>query len=156
MLVLASAGEGADRRMESTMADRDRNGSPPPPGTEDRKRILFVDDDELMVEMTARRLERMGYAVVAVTSGTEALKVFQQEPERFDLVITDYTMPDMNGADLARSLVEIRPDIPIVVCTGLDERARPVGLETEVKAFCAKVLTKTELGELVEGVIGKA
>jgi CheY-like chemotaxis protein len=84
-------------------------------GTE---RILLVDDEASLVEMTTRMLERLGYTVVTATSSSEALRLFQTQPDRFDLVITDMAMPVMAGDRLASELFGIRPDIPIILCTG--------------------------------------
>ncbi len=83
--------------------------------------ILFVDDEKSLVEITTIMLERLGYQVIADTSSIEALKRFMEEPSRFDLVITDMTMPHMTGEKLAAEIMHIRPDIPIILCTGFSE-----------------------------------
>ena len=90
----------------------------PPTGKE---RVLLVDDEPSLIELGQKALSYLGYDVVTRTCGVEALELFQSTPEKFDLVITDYTMPHMTGMDLARKLLEIRPDIPIILCTGFSE-----------------------------------
>jgi len=89
---------------------------PIPGGNE---RLLFVDDEQMLVEVHQEILERLGYNVMAVRSGFEALELFNEDPEIFDLVITDHAMPGMTGIELSRKLLKIRADIPIILCTGL-------------------------------------
>ncbi len=81
--------------------------------------ILFVDDEIYLAEVGKEMLEDYGYSVVSKTSSKEAFAAFEQAPDSFDLVITDYTMPEMTGAQLASRINEINPDIPIVMCTGI-------------------------------------
>lgn len=82
--------------------------------------ILLVDDEEDLAFASQRMLSKLGYQVVARSDPQSALLMFRAQPDRFDLVITDQTMPDMNGTELARELTRIRPDIPIILCTGYD------------------------------------
>lgn len=82
--------------------------------------ILLVDDEENLVYGTARMLKQLGYSVTATTDPLDALQLFSTKPEKFDLIITDQAMPHMNGTELARELAHIRPDIPIILCTGYD------------------------------------
>jgi CheY-like chemotaxis protein len=82
---------------------------PLPTGTE---RILFVDDEKNLVEVAHEQFEALGYTVVAKHNGRDALKAFRKEPDSFDLVITDMTMPHMTGDILAKKILEIRPDMP--------------------------------------------
>ena len=101
---------------------------------ENRACILFVDDEEVIVHMRKQMLERLGHEVHACTSGVQALGTFRAQPDKFDLVITDMTMPHMTGVDLSRQLLEIRPNIPIVLCTGFSEqidleKARKIGIQ---------------------------
>jgi PAS domain S-box-containing protein len=91
------------------------------PAPKGKEHILFVDDDEQIVNVVQQILERLGYHVAARTSSVEALEAFQAQPEKFDLVITDMTMPNMIGTELAKRLIDIRPDIPIILCTGFSE-----------------------------------
>jgi CheY-like chemotaxis protein len=83
--------------------------------------ILIVDDEESIVKWTTSILSKLGYTVTACTSSTEALDIFKKDPSRFDLVLTDMTMPEMDGIELSNKLVLLNPDIPIVLCTGLSK-----------------------------------
>ena len=118
------------------------------------ERILLVDDEEDLLDMMQRRLERLGYRVIAKRSSLEALKVFEEDPDRFDLVITDQTMPQMTGAELAKRLMRIRPDIPIILCTGFSEVITPEDAKTiGIRAFLMKPITAREIAETVRRVI---
>jgi CheY-like chemotaxis protein len=89
-----------------------------PPGNE---RILFVDDEEALTELGREMLESLGYRVRTELRSTEALETFTADPRAFDLVITDVTMPHVTGVELAKKIREVRPDIPLILCTGLSE-----------------------------------
>lgn len=122
-----------------------------------RRRILFVDDEELLAEMGGEMLARLGYNVTTRRSSLAALATFQERPTDFDLVITDQTMPDMTGLDLARRLLRIRPDIPIILCTGYsnlvdEKKAKSCG----IKEFALKPLTRSMVAKLVRKVLGEA
>lgn len=86
-----------------------------------KERILIVDDVWEIASMAKEMLEGLGYDVTAYTSSTEALRDFSSDPSRHDLVITDLTMPDITGIGLSRRMLDIRPDLPIILCSGLDE-----------------------------------
>ena len=90
-----------------------------PTGTE---RILFVDDEQSLVKVVRRILERLGYEVETKLNPVEALELFRSGPDRFDLVITDMTMPKMTGQKLVKEILNIRPDMPIILCTGYSEK----------------------------------
>ena len=90
-----------------------------PTGTE---HVLLVDDEVAMVEMGRQMLENLGYRVTARSSSIEALEAFGADPGRFDLVVTDMTMPQMTGAALAQEILKLRPGMPIILCTGYSER----------------------------------
>jgi PAS domain S-box-containing protein len=117
-----------------------------PMGTE---RILFVDDEEVQVRSGQRLLERLGYHVVATTDGRDALEVFRSKPDAFDLVITDQSMPRLTGIRLAEKMMRIRPDIPVILCTGFSEgvdgkKARATGIrEFMMKPFSVRQLAET-------------
>ncbi|SHO53744.1 PAS domain S-box-containing protein [Desulfopila aestuarii DSM 18488] len=118
------------------------------------ERVLFIDDDEMVAQMGKTMLERLGYRVTVETSSLEALKNVQDQPERFDLVITDQTMPGMTGSDLARRILQIRPKMPIILCTGYsnqisEEKATIYG----IKGFAMKPLAKKDLAALVRNVL---
>ncbi len=111
--------------------------------------ILFVDDEEMLVQAGKLMLEHLGYTVTARSDSREALELFSEESEEFDLVISDVTMPKMNGVVLAEHLLEIRPDIPIVLTTGFTdlfgpEDAENLGIrEVMVKPYPIHTLAKT-------------
>ena len=81
----------------------------------------MVDDEENIVVSGQQILTAMGYEVVGATRSPEALHIFQQEPDRFDLVLTDLTMPEMTGIELSKAILNIRKNIPIILCTGFSE-----------------------------------
>ena len=83
--------------------------------------VLVVDDDAMVAAVTRRVLERYGYRVTLRTSSVEALALLQRDPGQFDLVLTDYTMPQMTGMDLARAAHQLRADLPILLASGLGE-----------------------------------
>ncbi|NVM57215.1 MAG: response regulator [Desulfobacterales bacterium] len=121
------------------------------------ERILFVDDEQTLVNMGRPMLERLGYKVVASSSSIEALEIFRADPDRFDLVITDETMPHMTGARLAKELIRIRPDIPIILCTGFSEvmtadKAMAIGIQE----FVMKPIVRREMAETIRRVLDQA
>ena len=114
-------------------------GGDPAPAAEGRERILFVDDDRDIAAMAKEILERYGYTVQSETSSSRALERFRASPREFDLIITDMIMPNMTGEELARASVSIRPDIPIILCTGYDEETyRDRAAEIGIKAVIMK------------------
>ena len=86
------------------------------------ERILFVDDEKALVDLGRQMLQRLGYSVVCRTSSIEALELFKVQSANFDLVITDMTMPNMTGEKLAAELMTVRPDIPVILCSGFSEQ----------------------------------
>jgi CheY-like chemotaxis protein len=124
--------------------------------TGNKETILFVDDEEVLTLLMQEILKQLGYDVEVKTSALEALAVFRAAPERFDLVITDQTMPLMPGDVLAQELRAIRPDLPMILCTGYShnidaERAAAKGFD----AFCMKPLVMHELGVVIRRVLAR-
>ena len=117
------------------------------------ERILLVDDEPAVMEMAARLLKRLGYKVTSQTDSVSALEVFRSNPGEFDLVITDYAMPKLTGLDFARKVLRIRPDMPILLCTGFSEKITP----DSVKELGAELLTKpygmTQISEMVRKIL---
>ena len=118
------------------------------------ERILFVDDEIFIVETGCDILISIGYSVRPVTSSSEALKIFSSQPNDFDLIITDMAMPVLTGKDLAIELLKIRPDIPIILCTGYSsmiskENAKEIG----IREFCMKPLSMQQLAKTVRKVL---
>jgi CheY-like chemotaxis protein len=117
------------------------------------ERILFVDDEEALVEMGEELLAELGYEVTCCTNSREALALFRLDPSRFDLVVTDQTMPDMTGIQLAAELLAIRP-LPVILCTGFSHIANEESAKTAgIKGFVMKPLTKRELAKTVRKVL---
>jgi len=116
--------------------------------------ILLVDDEEQVVKLARKVLNKLGYNVHARTSSLEALALFRSKPESYDLVITDMTMPHMTGIELAQALMEMRPDIPIILCTGfsvmIDEaKAKALG----IRAFAMKPIMKRKMARIIRQVL---
>jgi len=86
-----------------------------------REQILVVDDETPVLDMLQQQLRKMGYRVITRADSQEAVNTFRADPDRFDLVITDHTMPGMQGADLAEELGAIRPEVPVILMTGLNQ-----------------------------------
>ncbi len=122
-------------------------------GTE---RILFVDDEELLVDVGQKLLESLGYNVVATSSSNDALDIFRKEPESFDLVITDQTMPVISGYALATKLMEIRPDVPVILCTGFSETVSPEQAKAAgIREFVIKPVNRATIAEIIRRVLDK-
>jgi CheY-like chemotaxis protein len=116
--------------------------------------ILFVDDEDALVEMGYEVLQELGYKVKACGSSQEALEVFQERPGDFDLVITDLTMPQMNGIELSRNLIRLRPDIPIILCTGFSGKITPESAKAAgIKAVLMKPLVIANLAETIRAML---
>ena len=114
------------------------------------ERILFLDDEEPLARTAKRVLERLGYRVIALTDPVETLERFRADPTHFDLVITDLSMPGMNGLDLARELLTLRPTQAILLSTGFSGAMTPEGLrERGLRDLLWKPVTARSLGETV-------
>ncbi|CAG36655.1 hybrid sensor histidine kinase/response regulator [Desulfotalea psychrophila] len=119
-----------------------------------RGRILLVDDEELLLTVGKKVLERLGYRVTTKSSSLEALAIFKERPNAFDAIITDQTMPDMVGSDLAQEILKIRADIPIILCTGYsDQFDTDMAHSLGIREFALKPLTKATLANLLSGVL---
>ncbi len=120
-------------------------------GTE---RILLVDDDRLVADMLEGLLSDLGYQLTTERTGYTAWNRFKQQPDDFDLLITDMTMPGMTGAELADRVLNLRPQLPIILCTGFSDRinqqqARQAG----IRAFAMKPVSPTELTQLIRQLL---
>ncbi len=121
-----------------------------------RGRILVVDDEEAMVEIQRCMLEQLGYEVVARLRSIDALETFRIRPDMFELVITDHTMPQLTGVELAEELLRIRSDIPVIVCTGFSEQIDDAFVrERGVKALLMKPFGILELANVVYNVLNE-
>ena len=121
------------------------------------ERILFVDDEPSLIKLGKQRLEGLGYTVQGSTDPSEALAMFEAAPNAYDLVITDMAMPHMTGDQLTTKILQIRPDMPIIVCTGYSEKlseteAREIG----IRSFVMKPLDKNDFAMMVRKVLDEA
>ena len=118
--------------------------------------ILFVDDEISLVKTSKIILERLGYAVTGITSPEEALAVFKNTPDAFDLLITDKTMPELTGFDLVREIKSQRPDMPMILCTGVSVKAHIEKVqELGINGFLLKPFNKSELACIIRDVLDK-
>jgi DNA-binding NtrC family response regulator len=118
------------------------------------ERILFVDDEEFLVDIVPQMLKRLGYETVATTSPIEALEIFQSRPQDFDLIIADITMPKMTGEKLAQEILKIRPDIPIILSTGYNTILKKKNAKlSKIADFLMKPFTMMQLATSVQKVL---
>jgi CheY-like chemotaxis protein len=121
------------------------------------ERILLVDDEDAIARLEKQMLERLGYRVTSRVSSLEALEAFKASPESYDLVITDMSMPNMTGDRLARELVAIRSDVPVIVCTGFSEKMNHEKAEAfGIKGFLMKPIIKSEMAQMIRRVLDEA
>ncbi len=137
-----------------TTVDDIKEAAPLKSGNE---KILLVDDEISIAQLEKQMLERFGYRVAAHISSMDALKAFQADPAGYDLVITDMTMQDITGEDLATAILSIRGDIPIVLCTGFSARMdKEKALALGIKGFLMKPVIISEMIEMVRKLLDKA
>jgi len=121
------------------------------------ERILLVDDEKPIIKLEGQMLKRLGYQVTAYSNSEEALIAFTSDPQKYDLVITDMTMPGITGDKLAKEILSIAADIPIIICTGFSERinkeqAKNIG----VKGLLMKPVVKSEMAHMVRKVLDES
>ena len=122
-----------------------------------KERILFIDDEPNLVEIGEQMLKSLGYHVETRMSSLEALKLFRAHSDRFDLVITDMTMPQMTGDQLAREVTAIREDIPVILCTGFSYKiAEDKTWNTSIKGLLMKPIVRSEMAQMVRKVLDGA
>ncbi|MFZ1986394.1 MAG: ATP-binding protein, partial [Desulfatitalea sp.] len=154
--VESELGKGSKFRLFFPVAkvDADADLEPAQEVASGNERVLLVDDELAIVKMGSQTLERLGYTVTTRTSSIEALALFRSRPNDFDLVITDMTMPNMTGADLAVELMHIRPGIPVILCTGYSNKiSDPIATQIGIRAFAYKPLVKKDLAETIRKVL---
>lgn len=119
--------------------------------------VLLVDDKPEVLKIEQLMLDRLGYQVTARNSSLEAMELFRTKPDKFDVVITDMTMPDMTGDKLAGKIKRIRSDIPVIVCTGVGFERRPPGNAhlPDISAFIMKPVTLEKLSKTLRKVLNK-
>ena len=116
--------------------------------------ILLIDDEEQIIAMEQQMLEHLGYKVTTSTDSKKALDVFAQHPDNFDLVITDMTMPHMTGDRLAQKLIDIKPELPVILCTGFNESiTEEKALSMGIQKFVMKPVVKNDLASTIRAVL---
>ncbi|MCK4840167.1 MAG: response regulator [Desulfobulbaceae bacterium] len=131
-----------------------------PPLTEEvlggTERIMLVDDEEIIVSMEKQQLESLGYQVTALTNGVDAVEEFRKAPQDTDMVVTDMTMPNITGAELSQQILEIRPDIPIILCTGYSELIdKDKAIAQGIQEYLMKPVSRKDLARAVRKVLDK-
>ena len=122
----------------------------------DRRRILYVDDEERLAQLGRRLLEGAGFEVVVHTSSVRALAEFSARPDRFDLVITDNNMPHMTGLELIKSIIKVRPDVPVMMVSGIGETVDGAKLKSRgIRRVLAKPYSFSELRAAVAEVLAE-
>ncbi|MBW2018116.1 MAG: PAS domain S-box protein [Deltaproteobacteria bacterium] len=118
------------------------------------EKILLVDDEQALIDVVKPMLEHLGYQVTTKMSGAAALEIFRGDPLEFDLVITDQTMPGKTGVQLTRELLQLRKDIPVILCTGFSESvSREKAKEVGIRAFLMKPVSMGELAQTIRRVL---
>ncbi len=121
------------------------------------ERILLADDEDALATMGRLMLDRLGYQVTVKTDSYEALNTFRSQPDQFDLIISDKTMPRMTGFDLAEEIKKIRPDVPIIICTGYsDETEANKAVRLGISRLIVKPLSMDELAIAVRSALDGA
>ena len=127
---------------------------PPPTGTET---VLLVDDEHRIAELEQHMIESLGYRVFSRTSSIEALAAFKNNPHKFDIVVTDQTMPNMTGIELAKAILAIRPGIPVIICTGFSEKVTAEKIErVGIKALLTKPIPKIDMAIALRNALDAA
>jgi len=156
--VYSEPGKGSTFHVYLPRADGDveQEVSRDEPIPKGKERVLFVDDEKEIAVMAKEMLERFGYKVTLKTSSIEALKAFRTHPNKFDIIITDQTMPHMTGTQLAKELMNIRTDIPIILTTGFSEMITPEkAKEMGIREYIMKPIVARDLGKIIREVLDK-
>ncbi len=155
--VFSEVGKGTDFHVYLPLIDDSAQAASPekasgfPTGHE---RILLVDDEKMIAELEGQMFARLGYQVTTRLSSVDALEAFRANPQGYDLVITDMAMPNMTGEQLAKELIAIQPDIPIIICTGFSERlGRGKAKANGIKEILMKPITLMEMSRTVRRVL---
>lgn len=143
-------------KLEQRNKETEQNAKKPevlPAGNEN---ILFIDDEEPIGKVVKQILEHFGYQVETKTNPAEALEMFRSAPDRFDLVITDMSMPQMTGQQMVKEILDIRSDMPIILCTGFREKiSEETAGELGIKALVFKPFAVRDFTLMVRNVLDK-
>jgi len=156
ILVESQIGKGTrfEVYLPLTLGRRDTKGQAEPQITSGNERILLVDDEHDILEIGNELLRKLGYVVTTKDNAKDALKLFAEQPEEFDLVITDMTMPNMTGDKLAGELIKIRSDIPFILCTGFSElMSKEKAASLGIKGFLMKPVAIRDLSNMIRKVL---
>jgi two-component system, cell cycle sensor histidine kinase and response regulator CckA len=141
-------------QSKEALATPNKDGNQLLPGH--RERILVVDDEIPVLDIMQQHLRKLGYRVITRADSLNALETFRSEPTKFDLIITDHTMPTLQGADLTEKLGEIRPDVPAILMTGLSQPPDFTGSMYEpLRAVISKPINFFELSHRLRGFLDK-
>jgi CheY-like chemotaxis protein len=122
-----------------------------PKGTE---KILLVDDEPLIIDVTELRLRKLGYDVTSFTDSEKALKDFKSNPDKYDIIIADQTMPGIPGLELSREMLNIKPGLPIILCTGYSSKVdADKAKDTGIKGFIMKPIDQSELAVTIRTLL---
>ena len=120
------------------------------------EKVLVVDDEERSVSIMKVVLERLGYNVTAMTSSLKALELFKEDPHRYDLLLTDLIMPQLDGDKLVSEIIEIRPDMPVIITSGFtDTIVNDNFKQISNKAFMPKPFQPQELAKTVRQILDR-
>lgn len=123
-------------------------------GDKKNLKIMIVDDEETLAEVNGEMLKMLGYSVETNTDSRTALENFKKSPDNYSLIITDMTMPGINGLDLSREILKVKPEMPIILCTGFsDQITRESAISTGICEFLNKPVTLKNLSSIVEKIL---
>jgi len=157
--VTSALGQGSSFHLYLPLVDDESAPAPlqamdaePPPGH--GQRVLYVDDDEVMLLMVQSLLQRLGYQPTCLMDARDALALVERDPDAFDLVVTDFNMPGLSGIDVAGRLAELRPELPVVISSGfISEDLRAAAQRLQVRAVMQKEHTIEELGAVIHAIL---
>ncbi|MCK5517231.1 MAG: response regulator, partial [Desulfobulbaceae bacterium] len=139
-------------QLRTDNKNNDQDSRPNLPGG--KEHILLVDDEEAIIDIYRETLQTLGYTISTETSSKKALALFQTAPDSFDLVITDQTMPHLTGMELTDRMLEIRPDLPVILSSGLSETIlKGQKDETGIRKFLTKPVTLMDLASGVREIL---
>ena len=139
--------------MESNVKHERKEMEATPQGKES---ILLIDDELSVLGVMQKILDRLGYKVTGKSDSLEALELFRKDPDAFNIVVTDMTMPNLSGVDLAQKMSIIKPGIPIVLCTGFNLKInQETAEENGISRLIMKPVTKGEIAEVLREVLDK-
>ena len=154
--VESEPGEGTLFHVDLPMFDNSINVKSETPNVVPAKgkgEALLVDDEVFLTQVGKRILGRLGFEVLAVNRSPEALKIFREDPYRFSLVVTDQTMPDMTGLEMVRAMLALRPELPVIMCTGFSETvSEETAKKAGVREFLLKPLDMQALSDAVRRI----